>query len=147
MPVVGTYSSPSASDRDWVRFIVQDTGVDTDFDLSDTEITDLLAEHTNRIESAVAAQQRLCQKYILIAMRAGESGSIIGEIRRTCESQVQWIRQNGLNITAISPYLPSRSISDKDATLDDSDRVPPRFSRGQHEMTDPVSAEDEDGNL
>jgi hypothetical protein len=144
--MAATYSGdPGSSDRDWVRFVIQDTDA-SNADLQDAEIDAAITEKSDKVEAAVFCQQAICAKFVTVAMRANEPGSVIDEIKGWCKERIESIRtlSSTTDLKLITPYAPWRSFADKTATLDDSDRIPARFSRGQHSFTEEVTTLDDD---
>jgi hypothetical protein len=133
-----TYTSPDNSDSDWVRFKLGDTDVSGDnADLSDEEIAAMLAEKGNKWPAAHACALAIARRYQLQAMRAANEdlADIAGGWRTLANEIFAETSAEG-----IAPYMPARSIDEKDATLDDSDRVSPAFTRDMHRMGDSATA-------
>jgi len=128
-----TYTSPDNSDSDWVRFKIGDTIVTgEDAVVSDEEIAAMLVEKGNKWPAAHAIALSITRRYQIFALKASNEDmmEIASAYRKTADEILREMSAEGF-----TPSLPSRSISAKDATLDDTDRISPRFSRGQHVMT------------
>ena len=127
-----TYSGdPANSSRDWVRFKVGDTDMD-DGQLQDEEIDALVTEKAHKALAAASCAEALSNKYALIAMRSNDQSC--AEAAIGYQKLADRIRSEAAREGSAVPSLPSRSIDDKDATLDDTDRVRGRFFRDQHKV-------------
>ena len=127
-----TYISPDNSDTHWVRFKLGDTDVSGDnADLSDEEIAAMLAEKGDKWPAAHACALALARRYQLQAMRAANDD--LAEIAVGWRKLADEILSE-LSAPGITPFMPARSIDEKAATLDDTDRVAPAFSRDMHRV-------------
>lgn len=113
-----TYSgNPADSDRDYVRFWVDhDT---SEQKLTDAEIDAIVAEEATKYEAAAVCAENIAGSYSMGAPSHKQYENLAKLIRRLALKH------------GVAPVMPARSISDKDSAEDDSDRVAPRFVRGQ----------------
>jgi hypothetical protein len=131
-----TYSGdPSESDLDAVRYLVQDT-VEDGHKTSDEEISWALTQESGVYNAAAL----VCET---IAARSAQSGGswVRGRVEvRTDMVSTQYLalakrlREQGSGIASItgsSAFAGGISVDDKTATEADTDRISPRFYRGQ----------------
>lgn len=121
---------PSQSDKDAVRFLIQDTD-ENDQQMSDEEINWLLTENGSSRNTAVAACRVLAARY------AGKVDKAVGDLRLSLSQKHQHYLalikelKSGVTLTAV-PYAGGISVADKTSYEDDSDRVNPAFRRDLH---------------
>ena len=125
-------ADPENSDRDAVRLLAFDTDADEYF-LEDSEVDYAIAKEANVIAAAAKACEIIATKFAReVALRAGASGELRLEMEQVFKAymqRAQQLRQQALAYA--TPYAASISIDEKDAQLDDSDRVSPFFKRKQ----------------
>ena len=131
-----TYSDPSTSDRDAVRFLVGDTDT-TDQRVTDEEIAFALSQASDDVYLAAAICARaLAGKYANLVDTKFESvSSNYSDLRDNytrlatqLERQSKKFAANGLGI----PAAGGMSISEIDSVESDTDRVPSKFRRDQY---------------
>lgn len=66
--MAATYTDPPATDEDWVRFLIGDTDVSptTDAMLTDSEITAILGEQSNKYLAAARALSNLRTRWATV---------------------------------------------------------------------------------
>lgn len=126
-----TYSgNPGASDRDAVRFLIGDTDANDPI-LQDEEIDYLLADTGSVNGAALSAARSIWAKFARLVDKA------VGDLRISYSQRAshyqQLIRQleQRAAIRKAVPFAGGISKASKDSIRQDSDRVPPRFSRDQ----------------
>jgi hypothetical protein len=139
-----TYSGdPQSSDLDKVRFLIGDTD-QSDRLLGDEEILFLLSERSG----VYAASSIAC--LTLAARFSREVTKQVGDLKISAEQRAQHYRDlhehyasqagesGGMSPYVLSaPYAGGISIADRNAQIDDTDRVQPSFEIGS--MDDPGS--------
>ena len=134
---------PSASDKDAVRFTIQDTD-SSDQQMSDEEVNWLLTEYGSVRAAAIAAARTLAAKYARSVDKAvGDLRLSLSQKHAHYQSLVAQLEKSSA-IIAI-PWAGGISAADKQAYEDDSDRVRPKFGKNLHEY-DPSSYDDSDDN-
>lgn len=109
--------NPASSDRDYVRFWVdRDT---SEQKLTDAEIDAVVAEEATKREAAAVCAENIAGQYAMGSPSHDQYIQLAKLIRRQAAAR------------GVTPTMPARSIADKAAALEDSDRVAPRFVRGQ----------------
>jgi hypothetical protein len=137
-----TYTGPAESDRDLVRFLIQDTD-STDALFQDAELDYLLETEG----SALKAAARACE--VLIAKFAQWNDESVGGVRVSFSQRADSYRKlmadlkRRIAMRSAVPYAGGISRADKDANIQDSDRVAPMFTRNLHDL--PNSVEDSEG--
>lgn len=131
-----TYTgNPADSDKDAVRFLIQDTDPD-DYFVEDEEITFALAEETNIYRAAALVAERIAAKF------ARKPGSYVRgriEVRNSTISEqfqalADRLRNQGTGVStlsSLSAFAGGISVADKESTETDTDRVEPAFRMGQ----------------
>lgn len=130
--MAATYSGdPAASDLDFVRFKTADTDVDN-ADVTDAEITAMLAYYPSKWQAAHACALKRVQKFARIALGSANPNlsQIVSAAKKLADQILSEAAQQGVAIT-----IPSASESAKQLANDDTDRVPDRFSRGMNDFT------------
>jgi len=135
-----TYSDPSGSDLDAVRFKIGDTD-STDEQLSDEEINYLLTSTGSVDRAAIAAARSLLAKYSRLCDQRTGDISISYSQRR--DSYAALVRQLQLGMIP-TPYAGGISDDDKQVDEDDDDRVKPAFEVGMMEFNSDRDVETED---
>lgn len=119
---------PSASTLDEVRFLIGDTDID-DQQLSDEEITYLLAEYESALPAAIAAAEGIAAKYArLVDQKTGDIDVKFSQ-RAAHYSQLAADLRRKIGILA-EPYVGGISVSDTEIDKDDDDVVQPAFEVG-----------------
>lgn len=122
-----TYTDPSTSNRDAVRFAIGDTD-STDPLVTDEEIAYLLTSLGSVASAAVAACEHLAMKF------AREVDRQVGNLRLSSSqrskqfAELAVMLRRRFAVTGI-PYAGGLSIAGKLTNAADSDRVKPRFDR------------------
>jgi hypothetical protein len=139
-----TYSGdPANSDRDWVRFKIGDTDM-SDGQLHDAEIDAMLSEKDHRALAAASCAEAVSNKYALLSLRLNDQKCVDAAMRY--QRLADRLRSEAAREGEVDVSLPTRSISEKDDALEDSDRLRGRFWRNQHSMI-AGRVIDIDGNL
>jgi len=126
-----TYSGdPSANNRDEIRFMVGDTDTNDQL-VTDEEIAYAIAEEDNNLLAASRIANAIAAQF------ARRTDTEVGDLRKWYSQRftqytelANKLRQRGGLLSSV-PYVGGISIDDKQSAKDDSDRVKPRFSRGQ----------------
>ena len=126
---------PSASSLDEVRFLIQDTDRD-DFEISDDEIAYLIAKWGDAQAAAIASAN------ILVARFAALEDKSVGDLSISFSQRADHYRDlaqhlsssAGGSSTRPKPILMGRTTSQKDAAIDDTDRIGTSFERGQDDF-------------
>jgi hypothetical protein len=139
-----TYDSSMASNRDKVRFLIQDTVVASAM-LQDEEIDFMLIEYPNYKMAAANCADVLSSKFASAA-EDRQIGNL--RLRYADKSKKYADLANRLRMQAskfILPYAGGISKADKEAINDETDRVEPSFRRGQMKQALPsVDIADDD---
>lgn len=126
-----TYSGdPSSTDRDEVRFLVGDTDTNNQL-VTDEEIAYAITTEGSNLSAASRVAQTIAAQF---ARRTDEE---VGDLKKWYSQRYaqymslsKSLGKRGTIATA-TPYAGGISVDDKDTQKDDTDRVAPRFSRGQ----------------
>src|SRR5688572_3442242 len=127
-----TYDPGLATDRDRVRFLIGDTVAPAI--VQDEEITGILTMQSGVYSSAAAICRSLAARYSRLAdiarddVRKSQSQIAKAFADRARDLETQASSVVGGTLIPV-PYAGGISISDKDAQLDDTDRVVPIFTR------------------
>lgn len=132
-----TYTDPSASDKDAVRFLIGDTDV-TDAALTDEEIAYALAQNPNIYAAAAICARAIAGKYATevdtkfesVSVNYSQKAKAYYELAKRLERQAK--TQGGLGI----PLAGGISITERDSVNEDSDRIPPSFYTDQFRNPD-----------
>ena len=129
---------PTDSTRDKVRFLIGDTDA-ADQQLSDEEIDSALTDSADEpYAAAIACTSALVSKYTRKSdKRMGDLYIFYSQIAKGYKDLVSQLRR-AFAIKLAAPYAGGISVSDKDSTADDSDRVPPAFTTNLHSWNDPL---------
>jgi len=122
--------NPADSLKDEVRFLIGDTDT-SEQQISDEEINYLIDSESTAIGSAIKACRNLMAKYARkFSQSVGkvrlEYDQLINHYKMLCETLE---KQQSLSVR---PYAGGISISDKETTSQDTDRVRPSFTRTLH---------------
>ena len=124
-----TYSGdPGSSDRDELRFKIQD--VDTDCQLFSDEELDYILNKTGSVCAAA-----LDAVTTLLSRFAGYCDEAVGQVKITYSQKYEQYRllkqelESDLAISGGGIYAGGISISDKELTVQDTDRVEPEFTK------------------
>jgi hypothetical protein len=124
-----TYSSSLATDRDRVRFLLQDTDTTRQL-VQDEEITWVLTQEVNVYMAAAAIADSMAAK------ARGVSSKSVGDFslsftKEHWEGLAARLRRRGAGYQL--PTVQGASISGKEALADDTDAVQPVFTRAMQE--------------
>ena len=133
---------PASSDKDAVRFLIQDT-VASSKEFEDEEITYMLTTKGNVRSAAILALKTLASKYATAVDKA------VGDLRLSLSQKydhyVSLIKQfEGEAAMVALPFAGGISVSNKETYEADSDRVQPRFTKTLHDYDDDYT-QDGDG--
>jgi len=142
--MAATYTSTLPTDKDKVRFLIQDTVVATAM-LQDEEITAMLGIYGTYKSTAVACCEVLSAKF------AGEAeskkiGNLTIDFRDKATKYAKLaILLRSQTMKFVLPYLGGQSQSDKETNQLDADNVQPAFRRGiMKQKTPDLTPEDDD---
>ena len=127
-----SYTNPSASDKDAVRYLVGDTDT-TDQQTTDEEITWVLTEESNIYLAGARVAKAISATY---ARKADKS---VGDLRISFKSTKEHYEALAANLEArgatraAAPYAGGISKTDKETVEEDTDRVEPAFEIGVHD--------------
>lgn len=129
--------NPSSSNLDKVRFLIGDTDT-TDQQLSDEEITSMLADNSdNPYAAAIACAEGLVSKFSRKVQKSvGDLSISYGETANNYRTLLGDLRRKA-SIQLCTPYAGGISISDKETDEEDSDLVKPAFTRDMHDIESP----------
>lgn len=123
-----TYTPDFATQRDRVRFEIGDT-TSTDQLLSDEEIAYAGSVEGSDLCAAARCCEALAGKYGRLAdMREGKLDIKLSQRKKAFLDKADQLRMQDAKGAGI--YVGGESISDKEATNEDTDRVPTAFYRG-----------------
>lgn len=126
-----TYSASIATSADKVRFLIGDTSnVAATELLADGEITWILTQETNVYRAAAVAAEAIAAKFSRLA------DTSVGDVSVSNSQKVaqytDLAKRLALKATkrgSAAAFAGGISIADRDTRLNDTDRVPPFFSR------------------
>jgi hypothetical protein len=125
-----TYSgNPGYSAKDQVRFLIGDT-IQSDPILQDGEVDWLLSQYNNvPINAAIRACEAIISKFSRLADES--VGQVKISFSQRCEGyrKTQVMLRNRLATEGAIPYAGGISISDKQAQVQNTDRVKPDFKK------------------
>lgn len=128
-----SYTDPSASDKDAVRFAIGDTNT-ADQQLSDEEILWTLTQRTTVIGAALLCCDALIARYARLVTQSVGSVSVSYSDRlgnyRDLKDQLKICGPAAL------PFAGGTKVSEKETADEDEDRDPPMFSRDMFNRTD-----------
>ncbi len=128
-----SYTDPSASDKDAVRYLVGDTDT-TDQQTTDEEIAWVLTEEANVYLAGARVARSVSAKY---ARKADKS---VGDLRISYKSTEEHYRSLAADLAArgavraATPYAGGISEDDKLTDEENEDRVHPAFEIGMHDQ-------------
>ena len=135
MTAAWTYSGdPSASLLDEVRFLIGDTD-STDQLLQDAEIRyALAAEASSAIKGAIRVARALVMKFGRKAsLSVGDLSIQYGQRADTFQTLVLDLESQLTLYSPVAPFVGGISVSNKEATEEELDRVKPAFRKGMHD--------------
>lgn len=129
-----SYTDPTASDRDKVRFLVGDTD-STDEQLQDEELDWLIGENKNVYAAASEACEALASKY------ARQVTKSVGPLMIQAQQKKDQYEDRAEKLRAMAarrgsvpvPYAGGLSVTEKDTDVLDTVLIQPRFRVGDHE--------------
>lgn len=126
-----TYSNdPANSERDRVRLWVGDTD-SNDPQITDEEIAFFLSDAGSPVAAALMAAQMLAAKYArAVDKSVGDLRLSYSQRAKAYQALVSDLRFRVATRTA-PPFAGGISKTQKEATVSDTDRVPPAFTRDQ----------------
>lgn len=121
---------PSASALAYVRFLIGDTDT-TDQQLTDEEINYILSINSdNAWQSAIQCAQTLGAKYQRRAdSQVGDLRISASQIAKGYWDMAKRLQSDPVAAAGVAPYAGGISVADKDANRQETDRVPPAFTR------------------
>lgn len=139
-----TYTGdPSDSEKDAVRFLIGDT-VSTDPLITDEEIAWLLTERGGVYPAAIQACETIAAKFARLA------DTQVDDVRVNLSQRAKGYRELAQTLSsrqAISgamPFAGGISQAQKETAEEDTDRVPPFFTREWATVTSPSAFGDDD---
>lgn len=129
-----TYSGdPSSTDRDEVRFLIQDTDT-TDQQVSDEEIAYAVSNEPSNISAAIRICRVLSAKYARKPdKKVGDLSISWSQLSKRYSELAQELEDSDMVSMVPVPYAGGISKSDKNSVELDTDRVDPSFTRGMHD--------------
>lgn len=126
---------PSNSDKDHVRFLIQDTDKDDQL-MSDSEIEFLLAEGGNPTNAAIRAVEGLMAKFArLCDEKVGQVSQSLSQ-KYSHYSQLLKTLKRRSALTNVAPFAGGITESQKDVQENNQDRVDPFFTRDMHDYVE-----------
>lgn len=136
-----TYGSdPAANDRDAVRFLLGDTDT-LDQQVNDAEVSWALTQAAGQRGAAAILAEALAAKYARLTSQGIGDASINYAQRQQHYSALATRLRADEALRGAVPYLGGMSVSDKETSENDEDRVRPAFRRGLHD-----NSADQDGS-
>lgn len=136
-----TYTDPGTSTRDAVRFLCGDTNT-SDQLITDEEIAYLVGQYPSAQGAAAAACRAIAVEF------SRQADKQVGDLRISASQRANAYAARAVELDeAVSagnapvPFTGGVSIADKTAVEQDTDRVPPQFTRGG--FTNPGGGEDD----
>lgn len=131
-----TYSGdPSSSDRDQVRFIIQDTDSDDQL-LQDEELDYLLTEEGNVTSASIRAAEILMAKFSRMCdEKVGQVSVSYSQKAEQYKRLVDQLKRRAA-IKNVTPFAGGISESQKETEERDSDRVNPSFTMEMDDFTE-----------
>lgn len=128
-----SYSNPSASAKDAIRFLIGDTDT-TDQQLQDEEITYLIGLYPSPYSAAANACDALANKYSRQVQKSvGRMSIAAGERCKAYRTAAAELRRKR-STEGLSMFIGGRTISGKETFADDSNAVQPSFAIGQDDF-------------
>ena len=132
--------NPSASDLDYVRFLIGDTDT-TSEQLSDDEINALVTMYGSAINAASYAADSLYAKYARkVNKKIGDLSIDYSDLAKHYKDLATTLRRQA-SIRLAAPYAGGISKTTKEANEVDTDLVKPSFTKDMH--TDRWNSEDD----
>lgn len=133
-----SYTDPSASDKDAVRYLVGDTDTN-DQQTSDEEIAWALTEYPKVKYAAALVCRALAAKYAscAVGVRVGDVQiSNAAAVSKEYAARAKDLDPNGLtkSTAIVLPKFGGLSISEKQTLSEDADAVQPAFSRAMNDI-------------
>jgi len=134
-----TYTgNPADSDKDAVRFLIQDTVAD-DYFVEDEEITFALSEEPNIYRAAALVAERIAARFArrpgsYVRGRIEVRNSTIAEQFQKIAATLRAQGSGSSSLSVTSAFAGGISIADKETTESDADRTEPYFRRGQFDV-------------
>lgn len=143
--MAATYDTALTAAKDQVRLMIGDTDV-SDALLQDEEIAFLLTQSASNVNAAaVRACEAVAAKFARLA------DTQVDDVRVSLSQRAKGYREmaatlRGQIATSVSLFAGGVSVSAKTSTEEDTDRVPPIFTRDMHVVSDDgaFSAGDDD---
>lgn len=126
-----TYSASIATSADKVRFLIGDTSnVAATELLADGEITWILTQETNVYRAASVAAEAIAAKFSRLAdTSVGDVSVSNSQKSAQYKDLAKRLALKATKRGSAAAFAGGISIADRDTRLDDTDRVPPFFSR------------------
>lgn len=138
-----TYNATMPTDKDKVRFLIQDTKL-TPALLQDEEINFVLSEYPNYILAAAVCAENISAQLVGTATdkKIGNLSLTYGDKSKKYAELANSLRARASKI--LLPYAGGISQTDKELVNNDDDRVKPAFSRDMQKQALPSDISDED---
>lgn len=133
--MTATYDTALTAAKDQVRLLIGDTDV-TDALLQDEEIAYLLTQSASNVN---VASVRACEAVAARFSRLADTQ--VDDVRVSLSQRAKGYRElaatlRGRIATSVSLFAGGISVSAKESAEEDTDRVPPIFTRDMHVVTD-----------
>jgi hypothetical protein len=128
-----SYTGPSHSDNDEVRFLIGDTDT-TDQQITDEEITYLVTREGSVFGAAVEACKSIAAKYARLVDKSVDGLSISFSQLQAHYSALSKTLSSKSSAKNATPYAGGISVTDRNTDEADSDRVKPVFVRGDFDF-------------
>lgn len=136
-----TYTSPGASSKDKVRFLVGDTDT-TEQLVTDEEINDTLADHPNPNRCAAEICLNIAAKFARKADTTNAGLSVSGSQRAIAyERLAAKLRRKAALSGGTSVWSGNRSVSEAETANEDESVNQPAFKVGQNDFETQTSEE------
>ncbi len=140
-----SYTSPSNSDADWIRFRIGDTDTSNEI-LSDTEIGDALTEQTDRVLAAAMCAEAIAAEFARKAIDL-KMGKLHADRRALADHYWKLAEQLRTESGSYAePFIGGQTYSAKTTLRENTDLVPPRFERDQFDIEGDKQREPENNN-
>jgi len=136
-----TYTDPSTSDRDAVRFLVGDTDT-SDQQVTDEEIAYAISSEGSVKTAAAFVCRTIAAKYARFVDKSVGDLKLSYSQRQTAYIKLAEKFESDSSISNAAPYAGGISRADKETVETDDDRVDPRFRRGMQEHKGTLTEED-----
>lgn len=127
-----TYTSPSSSNRDAVRFLATDT-VSSDPLLSNEEIDWLLTTYGSVNAATVAACRQISRQFARAATSKQVGDLQIDWLKRSSDFAARADELEADIYSSARPYAGGIYVADRDAMEADATLIQPFFRRGMHD--------------